>query len=197
MSASITITLTADELSLINQFVDAGVEDASDHLSNWAINDGYTEEDIKEKRDSIDAVKRVMIAINDKADSAQRIANSRTTSENIHNGWVLYSANEAATMEGKGFWSAKELSWVTETDATIFRSGYPGFYALPQSLGQDRQWINTALAAITSESELDEALEMFCRLEHLPQKPAKDLLQQGDLNHYQKFWLQQHEHQST
>lgn len=196
MSTSITVTLSEKELSLINEFVDAGTENASDHLNNWAVNDGHTKADIKAKRDSIDAIQRLMANINDEADIAKRLASSQITSVSIHHGWVIYSAKEAETMNGKGFWNIRDL-WVTEDNATTFGSHCLGIYSMPQSLCQDRKWINPALASITSKSGLDDALEVFCRLENLPRKSAKDLLRWSRLNHYQKLWLQQHQRQSA
>ncbi|KXS55061.1 MAG: Uncharacterized protein AWU57_564 [Marinobacter sp. T13-3] len=54
---------------------------------------------------------------------------------------VIYSPNEAATMGGRGFWNTQH-GWVDLEDATRFTREQAEHYALPMSLGQDRQWLD-------------------------------------------------------
>ena len=57
--------------------------------------------------------------------------------------YAIYSANESATQDGQGFWNIRQ-GWVDEEDATLFTAEQADHYALPMSLGQDRQWVNLA-----------------------------------------------------
>lgn len=56
---------------------------------------------------------------------------------------AIYSANEAATLDGRGYWNIYS-GWTTEGEATRFTREQAAGYALPQSLGQDRQWVEIA-----------------------------------------------------
>ncbi|WP_273206764.1 hypothetical protein [Marinobacter subterrani] len=57
---------------------------------------------------------------------------------------VLYSPNEAATMDDRGYYSV-ELGWTDLERATRFTEAEAHRFEqnrLPQSLGQDRHWID-------------------------------------------------------
>lgn len=104
--------------------------------------------------------------------------------------WVIYSANEAATLDGAGFWNTGH-GWCHEEDANLFTREEVGCYSLPISLGQDRRWLNLELARQTTEEALCEALKQFCTTENLPLSSADELLAGRVLMPYQRRWLEQ------
>ncbi|MGX1201113.1 hypothetical protein [Marinobacter sp. MBR-105] len=55
--------------------------------------------------------------------------------------FILFSDLEERTMNGKGFWNIRK-GWVTRKDASVFSREEALAYALPQSLGQDRVWLD-------------------------------------------------------
>lgn len=105
-------------------------------------------------------------------------------------GWVIYSRNEAATGNG-GFWNLRK-GWVHREDATWYPSCLAGSYSLPQSLGQDRRWLNLHLCGITSEEGLSAALRTFCTNNDIPPTCAAELLaSQQTLSTANRLWLEQ------
>ena len=106
-------------------------------------------------------------------------------------GWVIYSPSEAATGTG-GFWNIQK-GWVEREDATWYPSCLAGSYSLPQSLGQDRNWMNLNLADIRTEKGLSLALQTFCTANALPQQCAAELLSDPRtvLTSAQSLWLEQ------
>lgn len=203
MTGAVTIKLTKDQISVINEFVDVGIDNREEHLTNWARGEGYTEEDIQSSRAEIEQVKGVMASISaalDKATvgnkpsyddlSCTKINPKWITEESIEQSWVIYSANESATMDGRGFWSL-EMLWTHEEDATHFPAVRVGRYSFPMSLGQDRCWLNLDLARVSSDEDLYAALAVFCKSQNLSGSTPEEILAQDGLEPFQAIWLSQ------
>lgn len=109
--------------------------------------------------------------------------------------FVIYSANEAATLDGRGYWGGTLVGWTHAENAEV----YPGKvldagYALPQSLGQDRRWLNMALQDKRTEEELCAILDAFCAVHDIAPQCAQELLH-TDLTPSQRVWLEQFSNQ--
>ena len=204
MIQQISINLTQDAINNLDSFVESAIGERKEYLANWARGDGYTDEDFKAAEESIKAAQQLVSqmkealasATNDEAATPVKVDHDGTDSREaytpamIAEGWVIYSAREAATMDGAGFWNTGH-GWCQEGDANMHPAEYVGHYALPSSLGQDRHWINLPLAKRTTEAALCNALAVFCESQNLPQESADDLLILRDLKPFQLQWLKQ------
>ena len=103
--------------------------------------------------------------------------------------------NEAATLDGRGYWGGTLVGWTHAENAEV----YPGKvldagYALPQSLGQDRRWLNLVLQDKRTEEELCAILDAFCAVHDIAPQCAQELLH-TDLTPSQRAWLEQFSNQ--
>jgi hypothetical protein len=202
MTKTITVTVTEDAINNLESFVDSAVNDKEEYLDNWAKGDGYTEEDFKAANETINEVKAFMAGLKaaleaEPGEQTQKPEQTRVPANNlpltpthIRHGWAIYSANEAATKDGAGFWNNRD-GWSLEEGAVMYPPEWVGHYALPMSLGQDRKWVNLPLARQTTESELFGALAVFCESQNLPHQSADELLAREDLKAFQSRWLEQ------
>jgi len=204
MEKNITVTLSEEAISRIGQFVTRGIDSTEEQIAESSEQDGYTQEDIQssvnEIREAQGIMSRLLQAISD-ADlvepAGQKASGHEGTDRSdkinlasIQDGWALYSPNEASTMDGRGFWNIESL-WSDEEDVTTFPAESVGNYALPQSLGQDRHWINLALVKVTTEAGLCDALAVFCDSYGLPHLSADEVLFAGEFQPFQGVWLRQ------
>jgi len=105
--------------------------------------------------------------------------------------WAIYSANEAATNNGAGYWHPRK-GWVDEHNLQAFPAEQAGRYALPMSLGQDRVWVNLEPEHQPEDHTLATSLTEFCLAHDLPlHQSASALLLRDDLLPYERLWLEQ------
>lgn len=201
MSKQIIITVTEEAAKNIESFLSEAVDQKEEYLANWATGDGYTEEDFRTTRESIEQARAFMsqltTAFEEPAENEapaampEDILKAEDASPMlIRHGWVIYSANEASTMDSAGFWNRRS-GWCLEEEADAFPPEWVDNYALPMSLGQDRKWLNLLLAKKTTETSLCKALHDFCDSQNLPQASADELLAGHDLEAFQVRWLEQ------
>lgn len=199
---TLTIKLTEDHITSLMELVEAGTEHMTEKMD--AERD-YTAEDIAGMHYSIECADEVVTSIrvalatvlsessparqpDIAADSTP--APKATLSTNTPQ-WLIYSAKEAATRDGAGFWSLTE-GWVPQEQATEFCANHVGSYALPQSLGQDRGWFDRSLLTATTEAGLVALYSAFCNAQGLQHDlSADDLLAEIDHTPANKRWLEQ------
>lgn len=79
----------------------------------------------------------------------------RVPTDGIRRTRLLYSTNESATMDGQGYYSL-ELGWTYLENATRFSEAEAKRFEqsrLPQSLGQDRHWIDDPVADLGTDQD--------------------------------------------
>lgn len=202
MSKQIIITVTEEAAKNIESFLSEAIDQKEEYLANWATGDGYTEEDFRTTRESIEQARAFMSQLTTgfeetaENEAPAAVPEDILKAEDAYNpmlirhGWVIYSANEASTMDGAGFWNRRS-GWCLEEEADAFPPEWVDNYALPMSLGQDRKWLNLPLAKKTTETSLCKALHVFCDSQNLPQASADELLAGHDLEAFQARWLEQ------
>lgn len=105
--------------------------------------------------------------------------------------FVIYSANEASTLDGRGYWGGTLTGWTYASQAEIYSGeSINAGYALPQSLGQDRKWCSRTLQHATTEESLCDLLQAFCAKHGIQPQCALELLH-TDLTRSQRIWLEQ------
>lgn len=59
----------------------------------------------------------------------------------MNNTWVIYSPNESAINDGRGYWSTIQKRWVEVEEATQFTESQKyAFGELPLAIGSDAVW---------------------------------------------------------
>lgn len=202
MTKQLTITASEEVAKNIGSFLDEAINEKEEYLANWARSDGYTEEDFRTTRESIDQVRGLMnqlsTGLEDLAEPAGAISETMPkgrdayTPDMVHQPWVIYSAKEAAKVDGQGFWNNGH-GWCLEEDANVFPAEWVGHLSLPTSLGQACQWqfINLPLMKQRTEAALCHALRVFCDSQNLPHESADDILAEHNLKPFQSRWLHQ------
>jgi len=163
----------------------------SEERAYWSDDHGWTGLDNASHFTPLETVNNVrhslLLSLGDECDFVALAPNQATT-----NTWAIFSASEAQTENGRGYWNDRK-GWVTKDEATRYPIDYVGLYGLPQSLNQDRRWLNLNLAAITTEAGLIDALRAFCQAANLPKLSADELLHTDNLNIHpaRLIWLEQ------
>lgn len=63
MTGQINVAITEAEFQNLESFVESAINDKEEYLENWARNDGYTEEDLRNSDQSIKEVKAFMAGL--------------------------------------------------------------------------------------------------------------------------------------
>lgn len=190
---ALTVPLTEKHINALAELVEEGIDSRMEHQAK--LEDGYTVEDIESNKETSDlaegavAILKAALAVESAEDGAEMDIEIPFPELG---GWVIYSASEAATMDGAGYWNYRD-GWVCLEDATVFNRDHVGSYALPQSLGQDRAWFNLSLRDARSAESLTNALNDFCQEKGLPQNSADELLADESLalGTADRRWLEQ------
>ncbi|KRW83682.1 hypothetical protein [Marinobacter sp. P4B1] len=190
---TITVQLTQKHIDALAELVEEGIDSRGDRQDKFE--GDYTAEDIRLNKETSDlaegavAILKAALAVDSAEDGAEMDVEIPFPELG---GWVIYSANEAATMDGAGYWNYRD-GWVCLEEATVFNGDHVGSYGLPQSLGQDRAWFNLSLRDARSAESLAKALNDFCREKGLPQNSADELLADESLvlGKADRRWLEQ------